>query len=254
MSTGARPRAAEHASRGRRAMVAGRALCLSLASILTLVPMAAVEADFGAGQRALEERYYVGAPAEWTRPARDGNSAAQIGLGIPYENSFGLPVDDARAAAWYRLAAEQDDPGGQYELGMKYLKGMGVQRNPAKAVKWIRAAAEQGLPEAQYRLGLLSRRGVGVKPDAAEAAKWHRRAAEQGFALAMARLGSIYFEGVGVDEDPLEAFVWFSLALEGGIAAVRGYKKAAEKRLSPEQLARAQAMVAERKARIEAAK
>ncbi len=225
----------------------------ALVALALLVPSAAALADYQSGRRAFEAGDYAAARHDWETTARGGDSAAQIALGLLYENGYGVARDYARAVAWYQHAAEQGDAKGQYELGMKYLKGQGVARDADEALRWLRAAAEQGLPEAQYELGLFYRRGGGgTAPDPAAAARWHEKAARQGHALAMARLANMYRDGVGVATDPVEAHVWYSLAVENKVSAARPLKRLIEKDLSEAQKAEAADRLEKRRAEIAA--
>jgi TPR repeat protein len=52
-------------------------------------------------------------------------------------------------------AAEQGDADAQYNLGNCYILGMGVAQDKAKAAEWYRKAAEQGHEGAQKRLDVL---------------------------------------------------------------------------------------------------
>ena len=97
-----------------------------------------------------------------------------------YDNGEGVLKDNAEAARWFRLAAEQGDADAQYNLGVMYANGKGVLKDAAEAVRWYRLAAEQGLASAQYNLGVMYDNGEGVLKDAAEAVRWSRLAAEQG--------------------------------------------------------------------------
>ena len=58
-----------------------------------------------------------------------------------------------------------------------YATGRSVLKDDAEAAKWFRLAAEQGVASAQYDLGLSYAFGEGVLKDAAEAARWFRLAA-----------------------------------------------------------------------------
>lgn len=49
-------------------------------------------------------------------------------------------------------AANQGNAEAQYQLGLRYFNGKGVRRNYAKAAAWFRMAAEQGHTGAQYQL------------------------------------------------------------------------------------------------------
>ena len=72
-----------------------------------------------------------------------------------------------------------------------YVNGAGVPQSHAKAAKWWRKAAEQGHADAQNNMGLMYERGEGVPQNDAEAAKWYRQAAEQGHTNAQRSLDAI---------------------------------------------------------------
>ena len=57
-----------------------------------------------------------------------------------------------------KLLAEQGDADAQYRLGYMYFFGDGVPENKAKAAKWYRLAAEQGEVFSQARLDSHERR------------------------------------------------------------------------------------------------
>ena len=50
---------------------------------------------------------------------------AQDNLGGMYANGTGVPQDDAEAAKWYKLAAEQGYATGQVHIGLMYFNGRG---------------------------------------------------------------------------------------------------------------------------------
>jgi TPR repeat protein len=115
-----------------------------------------------------------------------------------------------------------DDAQAQFQLGVIYeFGGEGVAIDVARAANWYRKAAEQGLPRAQYTLGRLYVDGEGVPQDYQQAVHWLRKAAAQNYVLAWNRLGVMYERGQGVPRDDVEAFKWFSLAAQRqNIAAV----------------------------------
>ena len=65
-----------------------------------------------------------------------------------------MPEDDAEAARWYRLAADQGLADAQNNLGLMYDNGEGVPEDDAEAVRWYRLAADQGDAGAQ-NLGVM---------------------------------------------------------------------------------------------------
>ncbi len=48
---------------------------------------------------------------------------AQFNLGLAYDRGDGVRQDQAKAAFWYRKAAEQGDTDSQFLLGMLYVAG-----------------------------------------------------------------------------------------------------------------------------------
>ena len=130
-------------------------------------------------------------------------------------------------------------------LGALYLEGKGVKRDYAKAVAWYRKSAEQGFAGAQFELGAMYDKGMGVSRDTREAAKWFSKAAEAGVGKAQYNLASMYANGEGVAQDWVLAHMWFSLAAVNGVANGSKGRDAAEKNLSPRDVARAQRMARE---------
>jgi TPR repeat protein len=133
--------------------------------------------------------------AEWFRKAADqGLDKAQRNLAVCYENGQGVRQDYARAAMWYRKAAEQGDVQAQYKVGVMYAVGQGVPRDYAQGAIWSRKAAEQGNVNAQFNIGLLYEKGQGVLQDYAQAAAWLRKAVEQGDTEAKSALDRVQRE------------------------------------------------------------
>src|SRR5579862_8228042 len=101
--------------------------------------------------------------------AEAGNLAAETKLG----QFFHAKQEYARAATWYKRAAEQGDAKAQVELGGLYQVGWGVPPDDERAASWFRKAAEQGSAEGAMYLGALYERGDGVTKDHAEAVRWY---------------------------------------------------------------------------------
>ena len=97
----------------------------------------------------------------------------------------------------------------QYYLGMMYLKGQGVEKNYEEAGKWFRKGAENRLPQAQYRLAEL------------------------------------YTEGEGVPRDFEFAYIWYSVGAAHQHKLSQNAVEKARTKLSKNELAEADKMVAE---------
>ena len=61
-----------------------------------------------------------------------------------------------------------------------YVRGDGVARNYTEAARWFRLAADQGNPGAQVKLALLYEAGKGVPQDNVQAHMWFNLAGAQG--------------------------------------------------------------------------
>jgi TPR repeat protein len=179
------------------------------------------------GQCALGDFYATGRggtqddaeAARWYRLSADqGNAVAQTKLGQCYAAGSGVAHDDAEAARWYRLSADQGRLIAQYNLGLLYSTGCGVARDDAEAARWYRRAADQGNAGAQYNLGVCYASGCGVAQNDAEAIQWYRRAADERYAAAASNLGGFYALGRGVARDYVQAVRWHRVAADQGDA------------------------------------
>ena len=122
-----------------------------------------------------------------------------------YASGEGVPEDDAEAARWYRLAADQGHADAQNNLGLKYASGEGVVEDDAEAVRWYRLAADQGLANrpAQPRSGCT--------PTAR-----------------------------GVLQDNVTAHMWFNIAGANGAEFGRDNREKIERKMTPADISEAQ--------------
>jgi hypothetical protein len=149
-----------------------------------------------------------------------------------------------------RPMAEQGDSRAESLLGLIYFEGHGVQRDEAEARKWYRRAADQGDTDAQLEIGDMYHEGRGVAQDYSEAVRWYRLAADHGNAAAQYNLGISYARGFGVPQDNVLAHMWFNLAAARFTSPVSrgravGNRNAVARKMSPEEIARAQALAQE---------
>lgn len=178
---------------------------------------------------ALLEEGQAGAPdvaraARWYRRAAErGQATAQARLGLLCLQGRGVPQDDREARRWLALASEHGVPHARHALARMLLEGRGGPSDDGRAARLLRLAAEQGLAAAQVDLALLCLRGRGVSTDADEAYRWTERAALQGHARALRRMGHLTERGLGVARSERDAYVWYSLAESAGddVAAAR---------------------------------
>jgi TPR repeat protein len=68
-----------------------------------------------------------------------------------------VPKDFAKAAEWFRKAADQGDASSQFILGEKYKIGRGVSKDYIESYKWFNLAASQGFDKAAEARDLAAR-------------------------------------------------------------------------------------------------
>ena len=76
---------------------------------------------------------------------------AQHDLGVMYAEGTGVGQNNAEAAKWFRLAAEQGNGMSQFYLGLRYARGIGVPQSEEEARKWLQLAAKQGIRGSNSR-------------------------------------------------------------------------------------------------------
>lgn len=210
------------------------ALCAAFILAVTALPAwSARKQEAGSAfrdyQRALDQKQLWIAPevgrefaadfvARLEKLGRQGDAKAQATLGLSYH--VGRPVrrDPAKAAEWYRKAADQGHAGAQNNLGMLYDDGAGVERDAAKAHALYLEAAQKEFSEAQFNLGLNFATGTAVTQDWKEAAVWYGKAVAQGHLGAANNLGNIHRAGRGVPVDMAAAEKLLRKPAEAGLA------------------------------------
>jgi TPR repeat protein len=131
--------------------------------------------------------------------------------------SAGAEGDFKRAADLLEIAARAEIPDAQHALGVLYLRGRGMPRDPAKAAFWFRKAAENGNTAGEVEYAILLFNGEGVAADERLAARYFRRAAGRGNAIAQNRLARLYAVGRGVPKNLVESAAWHLLAASRGL-------------------------------------
>ncbi len=191
-----------------------RRLCALMIGALSVLAQPAA-ADFETAVEAYARGDHRAALQNWTREAQGGDAAAQWLVGNMYLNGEGLPGrDPARAAVFYRSAAEQGYAEAQVSLATLYRLGRGVEQDYRQALAWLYEAASQRHALAQVDLGDLFLTGVPgtVEADPTHALEWYRLAAKQGVILAQFKLAQLYLEGVGTPPDAELGLAWMAIA------------------------------------------
>lgn len=155
------------------------------------------------------------------KEAAAGQGEAQWNAGRLYFTGGygGIARDDAKAAEWFRKAAEAGHPAAAQAYGEMLFGGKGVPENAAEAGKWFKFAAEKGIPRAMFFWGTLLEVGHTVSRDDQAAFGWFKKAAEAQESHAYAALGNMYLSGRGTSINLAEAVRWLALGAESGDAA-----------------------------------
>lgn len=114
----------------------------------------------------------------------------------------------AKAAQWFRRAAEHGNGPAQNNLGLLLGNGNGVRKNVKEALLWLRKAFRAGDTCAAQNIAITYRENGDLKT----AFKWFRKAAEAGDGDALIQLGIHYYWGKGVKSNPRAAVRSFRAA------------------------------------------
>ncbi len=174
--------------------------------------------SFEEGKEAYQAKDYNRALEILEPLAEQGNSQAQVTLGIMYDNGHGVPLDQSEAIKWYIKAAKQGVPVVQHDVGVKYFQGQGVKQDYEQAAYWWEQSASAGLSESQFNLGLMYYRGLGIEQDYKKASELFFAAAKQGHGNAQYSLAVMYAFGQGVEKDFTRALPWFRKSAAQGVA------------------------------------
>jgi TPR repeat protein/serine/threonine protein kinase len=179
-------------------------------------PLPDIRSTLARGLSFYNAKNYIAAFPLLRQAADAGNSTGMRGVGMIYQNGWGVSKDYGEAMKWFRKAADAGDGAGMADIGQLYLNGYGVAKDYGEAMKWSRKGAEAGSAFGMWKIGLLYENGWGVHKDLSEAMKWFRKAADAGEELAMWNIGLLYQNGRGVHRDPNEAMRWYQKAAAAG--------------------------------------
>jgi len=115
------------------------------------------------------------------------------------------PPDYARAAGWFRAAAEHDDRDGLAMLGLCQLEGLGMPADPVQSRESLDRAAALGSAIGRFQLGRALMTGRGGPADEAAGLSAYVTASAQGHAEATFNLANCLYAGVGCLPDRLAA-------------------------------------------------
>ena len=101
-----------------------------------------------------------------------GDVTAQYNMGVEFHQGKVVPIDLAKAAAFWRLAAKGGSIDAHNNLGHLNYYGRGIKKNEAEGIRLWRVAAENGFIESQLHLARAYSDGKFLKTDYIEAYAW----------------------------------------------------------------------------------
>lgn len=156
--------------------------------------------------------------AEWYKvAAENGVVAAYVDLAQFYIHGLGgMKQDERLGFEWMKKAADEDDVNGIAGVANCYHFGTGVNKNMTSAIDYYKKAADRGNALSQYNLYRIYRYGDGVPANNIDALKYLRLAADQGDEDALHSLGYEYSEGVLLRREPSKALEYLQKAADAG--------------------------------------
>ncbi|GJE16512.1 tetratricopeptide repeat protein [Methylobacterium marchantiae] len=190
--------------------------------------------------------------AQLRKAAIEGDGASVYDLASRAADGRGMPRDFAVAAKLFEALAEAGYAPAQYKLGGLYEKGSGVVRDLAQAKLWYGRAAEQGHARSMHNIAVIYAENPSAngKPDYTTASQWFRRGAEYGMRDSQYNLAVLYARGLGLQQDLVQSYLWFSAAAAQGDDDAGKKRDDVAAKLSPRDLATAQALSSAFKANV----
>lgn len=146
----------------------------------------------------------------------NGKMLSCTGLGVLYDNGWGVSRDYSVARKLYQKACDGEEMRGCRSLGLLYSLGNGVSQDYSHARKLYQKACDGGDMPGCHNLGLLYAQGNGVSQDYAQARTLFQKACDGGELAGCSGLGVAYAEGQGVTQDYAQARMLFKKACDGG--------------------------------------
>ncbi|MFG6488317.1 hypothetical protein ACG04R_16640 [Roseateles sp. BYS78W] len=178
-----------------------------------------------------------------------GDTTALYMLGQLYHHQLpkqppGIPLDLNRAGAYFGAAAKAGHLEATYEAARMMDLGEGTAAPaPERAIVLYKDAALRGHADAQNALATYFYRGEAVAQNYATARQLFQAAAQRRQPDAMFNLAVMLAQGQGGDKDMASAYAWCTLAKSLGNEQAATALPAIAARLSPEEKARADAML-----------
>jgi hypothetical protein len=178
-------------------------------------------AQFQLGVMLLEDgeaKDKVVARGLFEKAAAQGHAGALYNLGVlAIQGDDSAKPDFAKAADYFKRAADAGDDNGAYSYGVLLRDGKGVPLDTALAAAWLKRAADGGIIAGQVEYAIMLFNGIGVERDETGAAKIFKLAAARKNPIAQNRLAHLYLIGRGVPQDIVQVALWHSFAKAAGI-------------------------------------
>lgn len=127
-----------------RNLMVGGFLGLAVLTGTSLLAALPARADYQSGVDAYYRGDFSAAYNAWLPLAEAGDAVAQNSLGALYDHGLGVTEDNAEAARWYELAAQQGLPLAMRNLANQYATGHGMPFDLEAAKQWYERAAAAG--------------------------------------------------------------------------------------------------------------
>jgi len=139
-----------------------------------------IEASFNPNSSyAKAEKLYRGVdgPQNFARAAFYYKKAAELGhiqamnnIGVAYVDGDGIPRDDKQAMKWFKKSAQLGNSEAMYNLALGYQ--FSDVRNAEKAMPWVTQAAEKKYRPAYMLIGWMTTTGTGTSASRVKAIRW----------------------------------------------------------------------------------
>ncbi|MDJ0637582.1 MAG: tetratricopeptide repeat protein [Paracoccaceae bacterium] len=114
----------------------------------------------------------------------------------------------------------------------------------AEAREALLPAARSGNADAEELIGVMYAMGLGVEKDPERAFEWYLRSSMKGHPGAQSGLGWYYELGIGLPApDLVRAYLWYGLSSIGGDPDAVDSLEELTRRMSAEEIARAQVLI-----------
>jgi serine/threonine protein kinase len=140
----------------------------------------AIEASFNPNSSyAKAEKLYRGvdgaqdkarAAFYYKKAAELGHIQAMNDIGVSYVDGDSLPRDDKQAMKWFKKSAQLGNSEAMYNLALGYH--FGSLSDPNKAMTWVSQSAEKEYRPAYMLIGWMTTTGTGTKASRVKAIRW----------------------------------------------------------------------------------